>query len=85
MVLHLVSSRKWLYIRKLSFNQVWILGDQIDGLVQEGRNSIANALELRLFCTNLSRYGFWDSDLANIEIQRINDSIMKLGRKMSRL
>ena len=27
---------------------------QIDGLVQERRNSIANALELRLSCTNLS-------------------------------
>ena len=25
---------------------------QIDGLVQERRNSIANALELRLSCTN---------------------------------
>ena len=29
---------------------------QIDGLVQERRNSIANALELRLSCTNLSIY-----------------------------
>ena len=27
-------------------------GHQIDGLVQERRNSIANALELRLSCTN---------------------------------
>ena len=26
----------------------------VDGLVQERRNSIANALELRLSCTNLS-------------------------------
>ena len=26
----------------------------IDGLVQKGRNSIANALELRLSCTNTS-------------------------------
>ena len=29
---------------------------QIDGLVQERRNSIANALELRVSCTNSSRY-----------------------------
>ena len=29
----------------------------IDGLVQERRNSIANALELRLSCTNPSIYG----------------------------
>ena len=28
----------------------------IDGLVQERRNSIANALELRLSCTNSSIY-----------------------------
>ena len=68
-----------------AFNQVWILGDQIDGLVQEGRNSIANALELRLSCTNLVRYGLVILIWANIEIQRINDSIMKLGRKMTRL
>ena len=31
-------------------------GDQIDGLVQERRNSIANALELRLSCTNPSKF-----------------------------
>ena len=29
----------------------------MDGLVQEKRNSIANALELRLSCTNLGGYG----------------------------
>ena len=28
----------------------------VDGLVQERRNSIANALELRLSCTNPSMY-----------------------------
>ena len=28
----------------------------VDGLMQEGRNSISNALELRLFCTKPSRY-----------------------------
>ena len=30
--------------------------DYFDGLVQERRNSIANALELRLSCTNPSIY-----------------------------
>ena len=30
----------------------------IDGLVQERRNSIAKALELRLSCTNPSIYGY---------------------------
>ena len=30
--------------------------EHIDGLVQERRNSIANALELRLSCTNLSTW-----------------------------
>ena len=29
---------------------------EIDGLVQEKRNSSANALELRISCTNLSNY-----------------------------
>ena len=29
--------------------------EQIDGLMQERRNSIADALELRLFCTNPSK------------------------------
>ena len=32
------------------------IGAYIDGLVQERRNSIANALELRLSCTNPSIY-----------------------------
>ena len=34
-----------------SYYMLWI-DDYIDGLVQESRNSIANALELRLSCTN---------------------------------
>ena len=34
----------------------------IDGLVQERRNSIANALELRLYCTNPS---LWSQDLGD--------------------
>ena len=33
----------------------------IDGLVQERRNSIANALELRLSCTNLSIWLYSDN------------------------
>ena len=33
------------------------LNFNIDGLVQERRNSIANALELRLSCTNPSIFG----------------------------
>ena len=32
------------------------VGRQIDGLVQERRNSIANALELCVSCTNSLRY-----------------------------
>ena len=32
---------------------------QIDGLVQERRNSIANALELRLSCINPSKCAQW--------------------------
>ena len=32
------------------------ISSQIDGLGQERRNSIANALELRLPCTNPSKY-----------------------------
>ena len=36
---------------------------QIDGLVQERRNSIADALELRLSCINQSRWSYlYDED-----------------------
>ena len=35
---------------------------QIDGLVQERRHSLANALELHLFCTNPSRWGVYLSE-----------------------
>ena len=31
---------------------------KIDGLLQERRNSIANAMELRLSCTNPSKWPF---------------------------
>ena len=34
-----------------------IYNSLIDGLVQEKHNYIANALELRLSCTNPSKYG----------------------------
>ena len=37
-----------------------LLGEHIDGLVHERRNSIANALELRLYCTNPS---IWDMNI----------------------
>ena len=36
---------------------VFISWNHVDGLVQERRNSIANALELRLSCTNPSMWG----------------------------
>ena len=53
----------WVWISVRTARQVWGLGSltlsaclvQIDGLVQERRNSIANALELRLSCTNPSK------------------------------
>ena len=39
------------------YDNSWFFGDHIvNGLVQERRNSIANALELRLSCTNPSMY-----------------------------
>ena len=40
-----------LFSRKVNFNKLYI-----DGLVQERRNSIANAPEVRLLCINLSIY-----------------------------
>ena len=40
---------KWFFIQMLYDFALYI-----DGLVQERRNSIANALELRLSCTNTS-------------------------------
>ena len=40
---------------------------QIDGLVRERRNSIANAPELRLSCTNPLRY--WISVVCCLDIQ----------------
>ena len=43
------STAVWLQIRDLQYDRVYI-----DGLPQERRNTIANALELRLPCTNPS-------------------------------
>ena len=50
----------------MSIVEIKQLHDHIDGLVQERRNSIANALELRLSCINPSisspsTKGDWDS------------------------
>ena len=64
-----VNFKVWTPLTQCIFNNVlqnkdiWTQGyfliyfgyqDNIDGLVPERRNSIANALELRLSCTNLS-------------------------------
>ena len=49
----------WVYMvppGALSLENPKSLRDNIDRLVQERRNSIANALELRLSCTNPSIY-----------------------------
>ena len=47
-----------IHIEKIISNYKSIItsNSYIDGLVQERRNSIANALELRLSCTNPSIY-----------------------------
>ena len=41
----------------LEISRVTLRALHIDGLVQERRNSIANAVELRLSCINPSIYG----------------------------
>ena len=41
---------------KFSGLNVWTRQDSVDRLVQGRRNSIANALELRLSCTNPSMF-----------------------------
>ena len=43
---------RWCLFSEKSHNWIW----PIDGLVQEKHNSSANALELRLSCTNQSNY-----------------------------
>ena len=40
----------------VSFNEIFWVQHQVDGLAQERRNSIANTLELRLSCTNPSMW-----------------------------
>ena len=47
-------------MRLKSWNWVVSHVDIIDGLMQERRNSIANALELRLSCTNPSIIRYLD-------------------------
>ena len=46
------------------YREIWhhsgIFQDDIDGLMQERRHSIANALELRLSCTNSSIFNWWN-------------------------
>ena len=48
------ATAKWIDLNIFSVNEEKSL-EYIDGLVQERRNSIADALELRLSCTNPSR------------------------------
>ena len=51
-----MQRQTWLDVLRFSKSSgVVQLGNQIDGLVQERCNSIANALELRLSCTNRLR------------------------------
>ena len=40
---------------------LWVFGDKINVFVQERRNSIANALELRLSCTYPSKWSFYNT------------------------
>ena len=47
-----------------------------DGLVQKWRNSIANALELRLSCTNPSLHA--DHDLTLWEIDSLKENIHRV-------
>ena len=44
-----------IYLRQYIFLTQMKIRHQVGGLMQERRNSIANALKLRLSCTNLSR------------------------------
>ena len=52
----MILAKLLLWMAQLSLVEIHSSGYRIDGLVQERRNSIANALELRLSCTNLSIY-----------------------------
>ena len=44
----------------LVYEEVMVCNVHVDGLVQERHNSIANALELHLSCTNPSMYCEFD-------------------------
>ena len=62
----------YLIIYLFTFNCLYTLSvyEHIDELVQERRNSIANALELRLSCTNPSTYtSFYIVILSNITVK----------------
>ena len=48
----------WL-LKPFEYNMIYYF----DGLVQERRNSIANALELHISCTNLSIYEMSSQDI----------------------
>ena len=58
----LISIFDWLDVRLLRQYHVvhWYRTGYLDGLVQERRNSIAKALELRLSCTNPSIWCHWN-------------------------
>ena len=47
----------FLYHMQRTHGDQFFSTSQVDGLVQERRNSIANTLELRLSCTNLLKWG----------------------------
>ena len=52
-----MSLKMWMRCRPISLHfQFFMLSYQINGLVQERRNSIANALELCLSCSNPLRF-----------------------------
>ena len=52
-ILWLIPSRRSMHVGRLCHP---LIRNQFDGLVQESLNSIANALELRLCCTNPSNW-----------------------------
>ena len=54
----MLTTKSGIFLSSFSFYQrFWLTNlDQVNGLLQERRNSIANALELRLSCTNPSSW-----------------------------
>ena len=73
-------------IHSISYKDICItssdqLEGQIDGLVQERRNSIANALELRLSCTNPSQcITSWNHEISYKETNRSHEWIRSFAR-----